>query len=125
VRAGPIGAWKARTSINAGVKPFWGEATSLHWENAGNRVQGWLLAPLGFDAKKRIRWSSSRTAARPSAADADWPTRWTALLPSQGYFVFLPNPRGSYGFGESFVQANVKDFGGGDLADILSGWTPS
>ena len=50
-----------------------------------------------------------------------WPERWNAVLPSQGYFVFLPNPRGSYGFGEAFAQGNVKDFGGGDLQDILSG----
>ncbi len=55
------------------------------------------------------------------AADADWPSRWPATLPSQGYFVFLPNPRGSFGFGEAFAEANVKDFGGGDLADILAG----
>jgi dipeptidyl aminopeptidase/acylaminoacyl peptidase len=58
----------------------------------------------------------------PSGAQSvSWPTRWNAMLPSQGYFVFLPNPRGSYGFGEAFVQGNVKDFGGGDLRDILSG----
>ncbi len=55
------------------------------------------------------------------AATASWPSRWTSVLPSQGYFVFLPNPRGSFGFGEAFAEANVKDFGGGDLADILSG----
>jgi dipeptidyl aminopeptidase/acylaminoacyl peptidase len=121
VRAGPVGAWKARTSINAGVKPFWGEATSLHWESAGNRVQGWLLAPLGFDAKKRYPMVVVAHGGPSGAADADWPTRSTAMLPSQGYFVFLPNPRGSFGFGESFVQGNVKDFGGGDLADILAG----
>jgi len=36
-------------------------------------------------------------------------------------FVFKPNPRGSYGQGEAFTQANVKDFGYGDLRDILSG----
>src|SRR5262249_18478802 len=42
-------------------------------------------------------------------------------LPSQGYYVFLPNPRGSYGFGEAFTAANVKDFGGGDLRDVLTG----
>ena len=52
---------------------------------------------------------------------SDWPDRWNGVLPSQGYFVFLPNPRGSYGFGEAFMQGNVKDFGGGDLRDILSG----
>ena len=34
----------------------------------------------------------------PSAANmAGWPARWNAVLPSQGYFVLLPNPRGSYG----------------------------
>ena len=35
-----------------------------------------------------------------------------------GYYVLLPNPRGSYGQGEDFTRANVKDFGGGDLRDI-------
>src|SRR6201985_3042202 len=38
-----------------------------------------------------------------------------------GYFVFEPNPRGSYGQGEAFTRANVRDFGGGDLKDILAG----
>jgi dipeptidyl aminopeptidase/acylaminoacyl peptidase len=35
--------------------------------------------------------------------------------------VLLPNPRGSYGQGELFTRANVKDFGRGDLRDILAG----
>ena len=43
-----------------------------------------------------------------------------ALL-RKGYFVFLPNPRGSQGFGQTFTRANVKDFGYGDLRDIGSG----
>ena len=38
-----------------------------------------------------------------------------------GYFVLQPNPRGSYGQGEEFTQANRKDFGYGDLRDILAG----
>ena len=38
-----------------------------------------------------------------------------------GYFVFFPNPRGSYGEGEAFTRANVKDFGRGDLRDVLTG----
>jgi dipeptidyl aminopeptidase/acylaminoacyl peptidase len=33
----------------------------------------------------------------------------------------MPNPRGSYGSGEAFTRANVKDFGGGDFRDILAG----
>ena len=53
----------------------------------------------------------------PASAD----TLSMRRLPASGYFVFKPNPRGSYGQGEAFTQANVKDFGYGDLRDILGG----
>ena len=46
---------------------------------------------------------------------------FTGVLASQGYYVLMPNPRGSYGQGEAFTQANLKDLGGGDLRDILAG----
>jgi dipeptidyl aminopeptidase/acylaminoacyl peptidase len=39
----------------------------------------------------------------------------------QGYVVFLPNPRGSTGYGESFRSANYEDLGGKDFEDIMSG----
>jgi dipeptidyl aminopeptidase/acylaminoacyl peptidase len=35
--------------------------------------------------------------------------------------VLEPNPRGSFGQGEEFTQANRGDFGYGDLRDILAG----
>ena len=44
-----------------------------------------------------------------------------SVLSALGYFVFFPNPRGSYGEGEAFTGANVKDFGHGDLRDIMAG----
>src|SRR5438094_8486459 len=44
-----------------------------------------------------------------------------AALSSRGYYVLMPNPRGSYGQGEELTRANVKDFGAGDLRDILAG----
>jgi len=45
----------------------------------------------------------------------------TADLVHAGYYVFYPNPRGSFGQGEAFTAANRRDFGGGDLKDILAG----
>jgi dipeptidyl aminopeptidase/acylaminoacyl peptidase len=42
-------------------------------------------------------------------------------LIQRGYFIFYPNDRGSYGQGEAFTRANVRDFGGGDLRDMLAG----
>ena len=44
-----------------------------------------------------------------------------AAFSALGYFVLMPNPRGSFGQGEEFTQANRKDFGYGDLRDILAG----
>ena len=39
----------------------------------------------------------------------------------RGWAVFRPNPRGSFGQGERYAAANVRDFGHGDLRDILAG----
>jgi dipeptidyl aminopeptidase/acylaminoacyl peptidase len=120
VWAGPIGSWQQITHDNDQAQRYWGPARSLHWAD-GVRVQGWLLAPKEVDATKRYPLIVQVHGGPAGAATPNWPTRWTATLPSQGYFVFMPNPRGSYGFGEAFTQGNVKDFGGGDLFDILSG----
>jgi dipeptidyl aminopeptidase/acylaminoacyl peptidase len=121
VCAGPLGQWKPLTSVNAKARPLWGEARSLHWQSDGANVQGWLLYPLAFDSARTYPMVVIVHGGPSSAHHFGWPDHWSATLPSQGYFVFLPNPRGSYGFGEAFVQGNVKDFGGGDLRDILAG----
>jgi dipeptidyl aminopeptidase/acylaminoacyl peptidase len=121
VVAGPIGAWTAVTRANAAIRPLWGKARSLTWTSDGQRVQGWLLSPLDFDPAKKYPMVVVVHGGPSSAATAAWPNRWAAVLPSQGYFVFLPNPRGSYGQGEAFTRGNVKDFGYGDFRDIERG----
>ena len=39
----------------------------------------------------------------------------------RGYAVFMPNPRGSLGFGRAFRDAVIGDFGGREVDDVLSG----
>jgi dipeptidyl aminopeptidase/acylaminoacyl peptidase len=123
VWAGPIGAWKQVTRANAALKPSWGEVKSLHWKSDSFSVQGWLLYPQGYDARKRYPMIVSVHGGPASARRPAWPRTFfdLALLSSEGYFVFFPNPRGSFGQGDSFTRANVKDFGHGDLRDILAG----
>jgi len=121
VFAGPFGRWSAQTSANAAVVPTWGEARSLHWTSDRYKVQGWLLYPAGFDPAKKYPLVVSVHGGPSSANYPVWPTRWNAVLPGTGYFVLLPNPRGSYGGGEAFTQANINDFGYGDLRDIEAG----
>ncbi len=57
----------------------------------------------------------------PAAAVRSGFSQQALLLASQGYYVLMANPRGSFGQGEEFTRANVKDFGHGDLRDILRG----
>jgi dipeptidyl aminopeptidase/acylaminoacyl peptidase len=121
VYAGAWGGWTAQTNINAAIAPPWGEARSLHWTSDKYRVQGFLLYPAHFDPAKKYPLVVS-VHGGPSAANVpSWPSRWNAVLPASGYFVLLPNPRGSYGGGEAFTQANVNDFGYGDMRDIEAG----
>jgi dipeptidyl aminopeptidase/acylaminoacyl peptidase len=39
----------------------------------------------------------------------------------QGYLIWLPNPRGSGGFGYQYRRANYRDWGYGDYRDIMGG----
>ena len=121
VYAGAIGGWTAQTSTNASIAPLWGEAKSLHWASDRFQVQGWLIYPAHFDPAKQYPLVVSVHGGPSSANFPSWPLRWNAVLPSSGYFVLLPNPRGSYGGGEAFTQANVNDFGYGDMRDIEAG----
>jgi dipeptidyl aminopeptidase/acylaminoacyl peptidase len=120
VWAGPIGAWKQVSRANARFTPAWGEARSLHWTTDAGQVQGWLLAPPRVEPGKRYPLAVVVHGGPASAHRSGWPVS-AGVLASQGYFVFLPNPRGSYGQGEAFTRGNIKDFGYGDLRDILAG----
>jgi dipeptidyl aminopeptidase/acylaminoacyl peptidase len=123
VWAGMIGDWKQITSRNAGLKPGWGEMKSVHWPNDNFTIQGWLLYPLNFDPSKRYPMVVSVHGGPSSMVRSYWPGThsFAVALSAAGYFVLFPNPRGSYGQGEEFTRANVKDFGGGDFRDIVAG----
>jgi dipeptidyl aminopeptidase/acylaminoacyl peptidase len=130
VWAGATGKWRQITRSNdsqPGVhdpaERAWGEGKSVTWKNGGFEVQGWLVLPQPYDPAKRYPMIVSVHGGPASGVRPAWPRSGLplALLSGQGYFVFEPNPRGSYGEGEAFTRANAQDFGHGDLDDILAG----
>jgi dipeptidyl aminopeptidase/acylaminoacyl peptidase len=123
VWAGPVDAMKQITHLNDGMKPAWGKTENIEWTNDGFKVQGWLLYPANYDPAKKYPLLVSVHGGPSSAVTPRWPGVGYGGVPfsALGYFVFMPNPRGSYGQGEKFTQANIKDFGYGDLRDILAG----
>jgi dipeptidyl aminopeptidase/acylaminoacyl peptidase len=123
ISAGTIGSWRKITNLNTTQTKHWGRTESIVWTNGGFRVQGWLVYPENFDATKRYPMVVEIHGGPSNMRAASWPgTHFDmSVMAALGYFVFFPNPRGSYGEGEAFTKANVKDFGGGDLQDILAG----
>ena len=123
VWAGPLDAMKQITHLNDGLKPAWGKTENIEWTSDGFKVQGWLLYPANYDPAKKYPLLVSVHGGPSSAVTPRWPGVGYGGVPfsALGYFVFMPNPRGSYGQGEKFTQANIKDFGYGDLRDILAG----
>jgi dipeptidyl aminopeptidase/acylaminoacyl peptidase len=106
------------THLNDATKTATGPRfESVEWENEGFHVQGWLTFPKDYDATKHYPLIVE-VHGGPSASAGPRPS---SMWSEQGYFVLSPNPRGSFGQGEKFTAANRKDFGYGDLRDILKG----
>ncbi len=111
--------------INDGLLPAWGKSVSLTWTNDNFHIQGWLLLPAHYDPSKKYPLIVEVHGGPAADVQSRWngggggfsATGYSAL----DYFVLMPNPRGSFGQGETFTQANRKDFGYGDLRDILAG----
>jgi dienelactone hydrolase len=118
---GPIGRWRNLTALNAGLS-LRAHVQSVWWKSDGFDVQGWLLMPLHAGAGARVPMITSVHGGPAAAVTPGFagPGIASALL-ERGYALFRPNPRGSYGQGERFTVANVRDFGHGDLRDILAG----
>ena len=119
IEIGTIGHWRNLTAVNAGLS-LPARVQSVWWKNDGFDIQGWLLLPLHADGKIPMITQVHGGPAAAVTPGFSGPGIVSALL-DHGYAIFRPNPRGSYGQGERFTQANVRDFGHGDLRDILTG----
>jgi dipeptidyl aminopeptidase/acylaminoacyl peptidase len=102
-----------------------GRGEVIRWKGKdGMEIEGVLIFPVGYEAGKRYP-TIANIHGGPSGV-------WTQAFPGshgnyahiwagRGWAVFLPNVRGSSGYGEKFLMANYRDWGGGDFQDIQSG----
>jgi dipeptidyl aminopeptidase/acylaminoacyl peptidase len=85
----------------------------------GASVQYWLLKPPNFDPARKYPVVFMIHGGPQGAWGDAWSTRWNpALWAAQGWVVAAPNPRGSTGFGQKFVDEISTDWGGKVMADI-------
>jgi dipeptidyl aminopeptidase/acylaminoacyl peptidase len=85
-------------------------------------MQMWLLKPPGFDEKRKWPVVYLVHGGPQGAWEDGWSFRWNAQVwAAQGYVVAMPNPRGSTGFGQKFVDEITGDWGGKCYRDLVAG----
>jgi dipeptidyl aminopeptidase/acylaminoacyl peptidase len=96
------------------------EPESLTVRGAGGAiVQYWLLKPPGFEASRKYPTVFLIHGGPQGAWDDSWSSRWNpALWAAQGWVIAAPNPRGSTGFGQRFVDEISQDWGGKVMTDL-------
>ena len=88
----------------------------------GAEMQMWILKPPGFDPRKKWPVVYLVHGGPQGAWDDSWSYRWNPQAwAAQGYVVAMPNPRGSTGFGQKFVDAISGDWGGKVYDDLMKG----
>jgi dipeptidyl aminopeptidase/acylaminoacyl peptidase len=86
---------------------------------AGAQVQYWLIKPPHFDAAKKYPVVFLIHGGPQGAWEDAWSARWNpSLWAAQGWVIAAPNPRGSTGFGQTFVDEISQDWGGKVMVDI-------
>jgi acylaminoacyl-peptidase len=86
----------------------------------GRKVQGWVLKPPGFDARKKY----PMILEIHGGPFADYGDRFAAelqLYAAAGYVVFYCNPRGSTSYGEEFGNLIHHAYPSHDYEDLMSG----
>jgi dipeptidyl aminopeptidase/acylaminoacyl peptidase len=88
----------------------------------GTPMQMWILKPPGFDANKKWPLVYLVHGGPQGAWEDAWSYRWNPQLwAAQGYVVAMPNPRGSTGFGQQYVDEISGDWGGKCFDDLMAG----
>jgi dipeptidyl aminopeptidase/acylaminoacyl peptidase len=116
---------RALTSVNAqlmssaNLKP----AEEIEWTGAlGKKIHGYIIKPNNFDASRKYPLVVLIHGGPQSAWNDNWGYRWNPqVFANAGYVVFAPNPRGSTGYGQQFVNEISGDWGGKVYVDLMNG----
>ncbi|MBL8959430.1 MAG: S9 family peptidase [Gemmatimonadetes bacterium] len=103
-----------------------GAGEVVRWKSTdGMEIEGVLLYPVGYERGKKYPMVTVVHGGPSGVWMQGFPSSWYDnaghVWAGKGWAVFYPNPRGSSGYGEKFMLANVKDWGGGDYRDIQTG----
>ncbi|PYS57750.1 MAG: S9 family peptidase [Acidobacteria bacterium] len=98
-------------------------AEEVTWTGAlGRKVAGWIIKPANFNPRKKWPLVVLIHGGPQGAWNDNWGYRWNPQVwANNGYVVFTPNPRGSTGYGQQFVNEISGDWGGKVFTDLSNG----
>ena len=89
---------------------------------AGAKVAGWIVKPANFSPRRKYPLVVLIHGGPQGAWNNNWGYRWNPQVwANNGYVAFMPNPRGSTGYGQRFVNEISGDWGGKVFVDISNG----
>jgi Dipeptidyl aminopeptidases/acylaminoacyl-peptidases len=90
--------------------------------NKGLTIEYWVMKPANYQAGKKypllLEIHGGPTAMWGPGESSMW--HEYQFFCSKGYGVVYCNPRGSGGYGEAFMRANINDWGAGPASDVLT-----
>jgi dipeptidyl aminopeptidase/acylaminoacyl peptidase len=113
----------AVSSFNTELVKKWELSTpQMFWFDSFDqtRVQGWLIPPLNASRNKQYPLILVVHGGPHGMYGYNFDLTYQAEA-SRGYGILYINPRGSAGYGQVFSDGCVKDWGGGDFKDLMSG----
>jgi dipeptidyl aminopeptidase/acylaminoacyl peptidase len=100
-----------------------GATSDLWYTGADNaQVQALLVTPPNYDPTKKYPAIVLIHGGPQGNWAQAWSYRWNPqLFAARGYVVLMPNPRGSTGYGQKFVEEISRDWGGKVYVDLMNG----
>ena len=99
------------------------KAEEIEWTGAlDKKIHGFIVKPNNFDPSRKYPLVVLIHGGPQGAWSDNWGYRWNPqVFANAGYVVFTPNPRGSTGYGQQFVNEISGDWGGKAYVDIMNG----
>jgi dipeptidyl aminopeptidase/acylaminoacyl peptidase len=118
----------AVTELHEAIEmPTLGKTELLTWRSEDGRfdIEGLLTYPVDYDPARsyplilNVHGGPAGVFVQSFTGSAS--TYNIQYFAQEGYAVLRPNPRGSTGYGKDFRYANVRDWGFGDMDDLMAG----
>lgn len=98
----------------------------IKWKSTdGREIEGLLTYPIGYKIGTKVPFILNIHGGPAGVFNQNFiggrGVYPLAALAAKGYAILRPNPRGSSGYGTEFRRANMKDWGGMDYQDLMTG----